>query len=127
MIKNKRFFGVIGLIFMMTITMLSFTGCSADGSDVWSNKSSLTYECTYNSTEDITEIVFHLPFENKSNFNITQLSLDFKMSNDGVFLRNTEDIIYKINIRYGETKWLYGKFFAYGEVDEIEFISFWAE
>ena len=114
------------LIFLPTLIILIFTltGCqSTDKSQSFFNSSVLSYsQFEYDSTNNRTKVIWGTTLTNDTIYNIDRFSVKFELYNNSTLI-GTKTYYYYRSVRHGS--YYTGNFYFYadGEVNSIEYVS----
>ena len=117
--KGKSLSWFKKIVFFVFFLFCSFGLSSCASAEKEYNKIEGTYNCSYNSSNNTTLVVFHTTIENKSVLDIKNISYQFDLYDDETLLRKTDLLSFEKSIEHGKTISFDRSFSFDGNVNKI--------
>ena len=123
-IFTKRIYSITTLILILLVCFSLFSGCqSTDKRESYLDSSGIEHaEFEYNIDLNKTKVVWGSTLTNNTIYNFNDFSVTFKLFNNSTHVK-TETYDYNIDVKHGGIYTSRFSFYADGEIDSIEFVS----
>ena len=123
--KNK--IKLFSIVLFILVCMLCISGCqSTDKRDSFFNYTQFEQETfEYNEETNKTKVVFNATLTNNTIYNINSFSVSINLYSDSNIVK-TETYTYNRGVKNGDSYTGYFNFYANGQIDSIEYVSWTA-